>query len=219
MFQILLFSVTAGEGHNATAHALASALEALGAQTRVLDAYRTSGRLMYHIIDKGYLLVSAYLGRGYGLFYRLLERRRGNSYRGSLSRLSGRSNAKKFKRAIEEFDPDVIWLHNIHGYYIHIGLLFAYLRTCGKKIIWTLHDCWAFTGHCAYFDFVQCEKWKTGCSECPQYKNTYPYALFKDASAKNYARKKEALRLKQLKKTQKNVKKRQPKLPFLNNNY
>jgi processive 1,2-diacylglycerol beta-glucosyltransferase len=106
--RVLLFSVTAGEGHNATAHALASALEALGAQTRVLDAYRTSGRLMYHIIDKGYLLVSAYLGRGYGLFYHLLERRRGNSYRGSLSRLSGRSNAKKFKRAIEEFDPDVI---------------------------------------------------------------------------------------------------------------
>ena len=106
--RVLLFSVTAGEGHNMTARAIAEALKALGCETRVVDAYRTSGRLMYHIIDKGYLLVSAYLGRGYGFFYRLLERRRGNSYRGSLSRFSGRSNAKKFKRVIDEFDPDVI---------------------------------------------------------------------------------------------------------------
>ena len=55
----------------------------------------------------------------------------------------------EFLRRVREYDPDVIWLHNLHGYYIHIGLLFDYLHGCGKKIIWTLHDCWSFTGHCA----------------------------------------------------------------------
>ena len=66
------------------------------------------------------------------------------------------------------------------------------MKKYNKPIVWTLHDCWTFTGHCAYFDFVQCEKWKQGCKNCAQYRNTYPYALFKDASEKNYERKKEA---------------------------
>ena len=96
---------------------------------------------------------------------------------------------RRFLEWVRQFDPDVIWLHNIHGYYLHIGLLFAYLRGCGKKIYWTLHDCWSFTGHCAYFDFAQCDRWKTGCHDCPQ-KNTYPGSLLLDNSRKNYARKK-----------------------------
>ena len=91
---------------------------------------------------------------------------------------------------VRAYDPDVIWLHNLHGYYLHLGQLFAYLRGCGKKIIWTLHDCWAFTGHCAYFDFVQCEKWKDGCHDCPQ-KHTYPASFLRDNSRKNYERKRQ----------------------------
>ena len=97
---------------------------------------------------------------------------------------------KRFLAQVKEYDPDVIWLHNIHGYYIHIGLLFAYLKTCGKKILWTLHDCWSFTGHCAYFDFAGCDKWKTGCCECPQ-KRAYPGSLLVDGSACNYRKKSE----------------------------
>ena len=93
-----------------------------------------------------------------------------------------------FLEWVREYDPDVIWLHNVHGYYIHIGELFGYLRTCGKKILWTLHDCWAFTGHCAYFDYVQCEKWQTGCRDCPQ-KHTYPESVLLDNSRGNYERK------------------------------
>ena len=89
-----------------------------------------------------------------------------------------RAATARFLRQVREYDPDVIWLHNLHGYYIHIGLLFDYLRGSGKKIIWTLHDCWAFTG----------EKWKTCCGSCPQ-KNVYPKALL-DASRKNYLHKK-----------------------------
>jgi glycosyltransferase involved in cell wall biosynthesis len=94
-----------------------------------------------------------------------------------------------FLKKVQEYDPDVIWLHNIHGYYLHIGLLFDYLRTCGKEIRWTLHDCWAFTGHCAYFDFVRCDRWKTGCHDCPQ-KKEYPASLLLDNSRKNQEAKK-----------------------------
>ena len=96
---------------------------------------------------------------------------------------------RRFLDWVREYDPDVIWLHNIHGYFIHIGLLFDYLRGCGKKIFWTLHDCWSFTGHCAYFDFAGCDKWKTGCHHCPQ-KHTYPQSLLLDNSRRNYERKK-----------------------------
>lgn len=90
---------------------------------------------------------------------------------------------------VKEYDPDVIHLHNIHGYYMNIDVLFAYLRTCNKKIIWTLHDCWSFTGHCAYFDFIGCDKWKGGCQACPQ-KTVYPKSLLADASKSNYIKKK-----------------------------
>ena len=96
---------------------------------------------------------------------------------------------KRFLKWVRDYDPDVIWLHNIHGYYIHVGLLFEYLRFSGKKIIWTLHDCWSFTGHCAYFDYVGCSKWKTGCEKCPQKKN-YPASLLVDGSRENYESKK-----------------------------
>ena len=96
---------------------------------------------------------------------------------------------RRFLQWVRQYDPDVIWLHNIHGYYIHIGELFDYLRTCGKQIRWTLHDCWAFTGHCAYFDMVGCGKWKTGCHDCPQ-KKEYPASLGLDGSRRNYEEKK-----------------------------
>lgn len=92
---------------------------------------------------------------------------------------------------IKEYDPDVIHLHNIHGYYINIEVLFSYLKNCGKKIIWTLHDCWAFTGHAAYCEAVDCDKWKEGCYKCPK-KSDYPSSLT-DYSKKNWKRKKEVL--------------------------
>ena len=96
---------------------------------------------------------------------------------------------KKFIKWVKEYDPDVIHLHNIHGYYINIEILFDYLKTCGKRIIWTLHDCWAFTGHSAYCDAIDCARWKTGCHDCPQ-KNVYPKS-YTDHSKKNWINKKE----------------------------
>lgn len=96
----------------------------------------------------------------------------------------------KFIEWVKEFDPDVIHLHNIHGYYINIEVLFGYLKTCGKKIIWTLHDCWAFTGHCSHFDYIKCDRWKNGCFKCPQ-KKEYPKCYIADYSEFNWKKKKE----------------------------
>lgn len=98
---------------------------------------------------------------------------------------------RKFLRWVKEYDPDVIWLHNIHGYYLNIELLFDYLKTCGKTIRWTLHDCWAFTGHCSHFSYVGCEQWKTECSKCVQLKE-YPKCIGISNVHRNFARKKSA---------------------------
>lgn len=98
---------------------------------------------------------------------------------------------RKFIQWVKEYNPDVIHLHNLHGYYINLEVLFDYLRTCGKKIIWTLHDCWAFTGHSAYCDAVGCEKWKTGCNHCPNMK-AYPIS-YTDRSESNWKRKRDLM--------------------------
>ena len=102
------------------------------------------------------------------------------------------AQTKQLIESLKAYDPDLIHMHNIHGFYLDVEELFVYLKVCGKPVVWTLHDCWSFTGHCAYFDFVGCDKWKVECKNCPQYRNSYPYALFKDGSKVNYARKKAA---------------------------
>ena len=104
---------------------------------------------------------------------------------------SKRQTARLIEK-IKEYDPDVIQLHNIHGFYLNVEQLFRYLKTSGKPVVWTLHDCWPMTGHCAYFDYVGCEKWKQQCGTCPLSRSAYPYALFKDNSCGNYTRKKAA---------------------------
>lgn len=97
---------------------------------------------------------------------------------------------KSFLKWAESFNPDFIWLHNLHGYYLNIDLLFSWLKKHpSARVFWTLHDCWAFTGHCAYFSYQQCSKWKTGCEACPQ-KKEYPKSWCLDQSRRNYADKK-----------------------------
>lgn len=96
----------------------------------------------------------------------------------------------RFIEKVREIDPDIIHLHNIHGYYINIEVLFNYLKEANKPVVWTLHDCWSFTGHCAYFDYAGCEKWKSGCYNCPE-KKSYPSSLIIDNSQENYKEKRE----------------------------
>lgn len=115
-----------------------------------------------------------------------------------LSRITDRAGfystgaTRKLVAFIREYQPDVIHLHNLHGYYLNIEILFQYLKTeYPGKVVWTLHDCWAFTGHCVHYTYVKCQKWKTGCHHCSQ-KNTYPVSYVADNAEVNYNRKKEA---------------------------
>ncbi len=71
-------------------------------------------------------------------------------------------------KRITAFEPDVIHLHNLHGNYINLPMIFHYIVKHNIPVVWTLHDCWSFTGQCPYFTMIKCKKWKTGCHECPQ---------------------------------------------------
>ncbi len=93
-----------------------------------------------------------------------------------------------FINKIENIKPDIIHIHNLHGYYINIEVLFNYLASTSVPVVWTLHDCWPFTGHCTYFDLINCNRWKTGCFDCPN-KNEYPASYFFDNSKTNYSNK------------------------------
>lgn len=100
-----------------------------------------------------------------------------------------KGTTEKFVRWINEYNPDIIHLHNLHGYYINVKVLFDYLKISNKKIIWTLHDCWPFTGHCTYFDFVKCDEWRMGCKSCVQ-KQEYPACYGIGFCGRNYKLKK-----------------------------
>ncbi len=97
-----------------------------------------------------------------------------------------------FLRVIDEYQPDIIHLHNLHGYYLNIELLLDFLAKKKIPIVWTLHDCWAFTGHCSHFLSAECDKWKIECNNCPQ-KREYPSSLICDRSRTNYLRKKNVI--------------------------
>lgn len=103
--------------------------------------------------------------------------------------LGSRKSTENFIEKVIEIDPDIIHLHNLHGYYLNYQVLFDYLKKTNKPVVWTLHDCWSFTGHCSHFDYIGCNKWKYGCNQCPQ-KNEYPKSIFFDNSQKNYVLKK-----------------------------
>jgi len=99
---------------------------------------------------------------------------------------------KRFLKWLDQIHPDLLHLHNLHGFYLNIEMLFAYIKEHDIKIIWTLHDCWSFTGQCAYFDYAGCNRWMIGCHDCPVYRCDYPYSLFCDNSRQNYILKKAA---------------------------
>ena len=103
--------------------------------------------------------------------------------------LESRFATKQLISEIKKINPDIIHLHQIHGYFLNYPLLFDFLSSLDIPIVWTLHDCWLFTGHCAHFDLQGCTLWKTGCHNCPL-KGEYPKSFFFDRSKKNYKQKK-----------------------------
>lgn len=99
---------------------------------------------------------------------------------------------RRFLQWAEDYQPDLVWLHNIHGYYINVKMLFDWIKKHpDMQVKWTLHDCWTFTGHCSHFTAVRCEQWKTHCQNCPQLRR-YPACYGKGNVYRNYERKKAA---------------------------
>ncbi len=127
-----------------------------------------------------------------------------------LSRLTDRTGffskraTQKLIRQLELFQPDLVHLHNLHGYYLHLPTLFEYLRKNDLPVVWTLHDCWAYTGHCAYYTTAEnapdataakkrrapqhtvgCNRWQSGCGQCVL-RASYPASWLRDQSARNW---------------------------------
>ena len=175
-------------------------------QINVVYGTGSTGKIaagMYKLIkEKGFEVASAY-GRGklpneYGIngirignkfdFYQhvLINFFLGKSGFGS------KTVTRRFLKWLDKEQPDLIHLYNIHGFYLHVGLLFEYIKQHHIPVIWTLYDCWPFTGQCSHFDYAGCDKWVSGCHHCPIYRSDYPYSLFKDNSKENYRLKKDA---------------------------
>ena len=102
--------------------------------------------------------------------------------------LCSRRATRQLIKHINQLKPDVIHLHNIHDHYLNYEILFEYLNRTNINVVWTFHDCWAFTGHCFHFVIKDCQKWERGCFKCPL-RGVYPKTFF-DRSKKNYEQKK-----------------------------
>lgn len=174
--RILMINVTCGSGSTGRICTdLAEALEKSGHEVKI--AY---GR---NAVPKDCERFAVRIGSDIGVKLHALNARLTDA-----SGFGSRAATERFIKWVKEFDPDIIHLHNIHGYYINVNVLFDYLASCGKRVIWTLHDCWAFTGHNAYCISAKCEKWETGCGACPDISG-YPKSLV-DRSHRNWELKK-----------------------------
>lgn len=91
-------------------------------------------------------------------------------------------------RRLDKMKPDLIHLHNLHGWFLNLPMLFGYIKKHNIPVVWTLHDCWSFTGHCPHFAMAGCDRWKTGCGSCDK-NHLYPQTFF-DCSKTNWRRKK-----------------------------
>ncbi len=119
--------------------------------------------------------------RWHGVMTRLFDRHGLASKRATL----------QFVEQIKQIDPDIIHIHNIHGYFLNYPILFDYLSTCCKPVIWTVHDCWLYTGHCYHYAYAGCYEWETHCKNCPQ-KRAFPTSYWQDRSSKNFIDKRNA---------------------------
>lgn len=168
---------------------------------------RSTGRICTDIADvlgaKGHECKIAYGRENVPDRYQRISYRIGSNFEVNINGIKARLldnegfNAKRQTRQliefIKEYKPDIIHLHNLHGYYINLEILLTYLAESQIPTVCTMHDCWAVTGHCAYFTTAKCERWKTGCYDCPQ-KKIYPASYLFDRSKINWLRKRELFR-------------------------
>lgn len=110
-----------------------------------------------------------------------------------MSRITGingwwnRRGTGRLIKLLQEFQPDIIHIHALHGYYVNFSKLWKYINEQQIPVVWTFHDCHAFVGNCGYF--FECDKWKEGCDDCPHLRD-YPSSLWFDFTAWMWKRKK-----------------------------
>lgn len=170
----------------------------------VLRVSTSTGRIMQEIgelaMGNGWVSYVAY-GRDGDVECKSLPIKIGSKWsiywHGILTRLFDRhglgsiDSTKRFIECIQLIKPDIIHIHNIHGYVLNYKLLFNYLSQCNIPVIWTIHDCWAYTGHCYHYSYVGCYKWHTQCEHCIQ-KKDFPASFLLDRSTKNFKDKKKS---------------------------
>lgn len=167
---------------------------------------RSTGRIVTDLAEEymaqGYEVRIAYGREQTGEKYKAISYRIGTEAGVRISALKARLldneglncalQTKKFLKWANTYDPDVVWLHNLHGYYINIEQLFSWIKARpSMEVRWTLHDCWSFTGHCAHFSLAGCSRWMEQCTHCPQLRS-YPSSILLDRSANNFRRKRAA---------------------------
>ena len=138
-------------------------------------------------VPEEYRSISYRIGTHWGVWLHALQARLLDN-----EGFSAKQATKKFIKWADNYNPDILWLHNIHGYYLNIESLFKWIKSRPHmQVKWTLHDCWAFTGHCVHFSYAGCNRWQDQCHHCMQSKE-YPKSLLVDNSRRNYLRKKNA---------------------------
>lgn len=182
--------------------------------TATLSTGRIAVEISQVLIDNGHKALLAF-GRGYAptdIPWLRIGNRVGVMMHGLAARFTDRAgfyskaSTQKLVRQLKAYRPDVVHLHNLHGYYLHMPTLFHYLTEADIPVVWTLHDSWPYTGHCAYYTTASgnasrndgrthrirttrgCDRWKHGCGNCPQ-KHAYPQSLLMDQSARNWKEK------------------------------
>lgn len=168
-----------------------NSVEGVGSTGRIATGIQTVAEI------EGYQFINAYgrksnnhannikIGTNKDIFYHVVLTRIFDKHG-----FGSKGATQKFIEEIKELNPDIIHLQNVHGYYLNIEILFNFLKKFNKPIVWSLHDCWTFTGHCSHFEFKGCNKWIDGCFKCPE-KKSYPKSIFIDNSKNNYKKKKE----------------------------
>ena len=170
MFKLLQVNITANWGsHGRIAEEIGQLAMSMGWESHI--AYgRWSNPSQSHLIHIG----NMWDERFHGLQSRIFDNQG----------LASKNATKELISQIRTLSADIIHLHNIHGYYINYRVLFDYLRETGIPVVWTLHDCWPYTGHCSHFISAKCDRWKQGCHHCPL-KSHYPKSILFDSSARN----------------------------------
>ena len=135
-------------------------------------------------VPEGKQQVCHMFGNKYEIYLHMLASRLFDSHG-----LWSKQATKELITYIEKYEPDIIHLNNVHGYYLDIIEFFAYLKSKNIPIVWTMHDCWAVTGHCSHFEYYNCEKWKYGCKNC-EHRDVYPKSWFISKAERNYREKK-----------------------------